>query len=400
MAACSGALVLGGCGRHREQSAGARAPAAVTRRVAEVLRRDLSRHLTRWADTYVEGPSTYLDFARQPAAHCYRVMRDEVDVGYILTSVRRDEVPVQECGAMRAPHLRHLGAAKRVAETELKEGEALGSPTLLWPSAGMYYVLFEVLRGAEAVGDVTVYLRSLTVRRDRLYRLAGLAKGKAPSRGTVSTAKELWSRVDGAARALNQPKLAFIDGLPAYACTVAARPTSVVMWLSGMGLLANREPVEDVAELMPFMEHTLAGHPGWDISGGVRRFATARWLGASLKLYSRTNRAPTLKWHEYRGLIDARKFPLLGLFPRYHIGLPVGEELGVPFGVAAVGAGYYDHPAFGSFVITRDALFLDEEPAAERHGALNSAGTTFYAWRANTADLAALTLTTGHAGRA
>lgn len=362
------------------------------------IRANLSKGgMPEWKDATLSTSVTYYCTTDDPAAYCFSVLKDGKDMGYTLISTDKTRYPVQEFSRSPAPHKRSQESCIRVAQANLKEGQRLGEPSIVYPPCmGIYFTVFPVLEGKKRVDKIVFCSRGLFPLPKEILKL----KADLSSKEVVKETEKGWDslkRKDFKLPRLRRYSFKYIENIPVYPYLIFCHPTTTAALLDYWGLREEDESMEDfTAEVARYMrEEREDGMTIYNIPRRIEQIARIR--GYSLKIATKgrssSNPEEVITYQDYKKEIDKGCPPIL-IFP---FGPGAGKDLSSALAQMAqfpsIGVGYSSDPS-GDYIIACESLFANEkeENIIKGESPWAKTGITFYNWNGTSGNLIVLSI--------
>lgn len=348
--------------------------------------------MPEWKGAGLSTPVIYYSPTGEPAAYCFRVIKDGKDLGYILISADKTHFPVQEFSRSPAPHKRALPACKRIARAKLKEGQRLGEPTIVSPSLGTYFVVLPVLEGEKKVDKMVFCSRGLFFLPKEILKL----RSDLPTKEMVKRAKESWERLKKEDLRPHKYAFRYLPNMPAYPFLLSCHPTITAALLDYWGLREKDESKKEfIAEVARHIREEREGMIVYNIPGRIEHIVRARGYSLKIAIRGRASFNPeeVITFAGYKKEINKGHPPIL-IFP---FGLGAGKDLSTALAqmvqFPSIGVGYSSDPT-GNFVIVSESLFAheSEEDIVQGEFPWARTGVTFYNWRGRAGNLLVISI--------
>jgi hypothetical protein len=351
--------------------------------------------MPEWRGAMLSTPIIYYSSTGNPAAYCFSVIKDGEDLGYILISADKTRFPIQEFSRSPAPHKRAWEPATRIAQANLREGQRLGEPTIVYPSLGIYFTVFPILEGEEKVGKMVVCSRGLFLLPQEILKL----KADLPTKEMAKEAKREWNWLKK--KNLKLPQLQgyvfkYIENVPVYPYLISCAPVITAAFLDYWGIREEGESKKElIAEVARHIKEVRGGMTIYNIPGKIEEIARIRGYSLKTTIRCRTSANPQelITFKGYKKEID-KGYPPILLFP---FGPGAGKDLFTALTqmvqFPSIGVGYSSDPS-GDYIIVRESLFANEkeEDVVQGESPWAKTGATFYNWRGASGNLIVISI--------
>lgn len=353
--------------------------------------------IQEWKGAELSPPVIYYCTTGDAAAYCFSVVKDEKDLGYIFTSTDKTRFPIQEFSRSPAPHKRSLESCTKIAQSNLKEGQGLGKPTIIYPPCmGIYFTLFSVLEGEKEVDRIFFCSRGLFSLPKEILKL----KTDLSLKEVATETEKSWDnlkKTDFKPSKLTRYCFRYIDNMPVYPYLIFCHPTTTAALLDYWGLRKEDEPREDfIAEVARYMkEERENGMIIYNIPRRIEQIARIRGyrLKITTKCRNSSNPEELITYQGYKKEIDKGCPPIL-IFP---FGPGAGKDLSTALSQMAqfpcIGVGYSSDPS-GDYIIACESLFANEneENIVQEKSLWAKTGVTFYNWNGTAGNLIVISI--------